>query len=91
MVGITHHRGRGYSKLGDGGFRGTHKVLGEAFSGFLHTAPGSPEGLCEGSRHGVRTMVWGRWGLRGCREGQGGWTWVEGEAYPAHCEWNSAG
>ena len=68
MVGITYCRGQGCSELGDRGIRGAHKVLGEAFSGLLHTAPGSPEGLCEGSRH------------RGQDHGVGamGPTWISG-------------
>lgn len=36
---------QGYSELGGHGSQGAHEVLGKAFSGLLHAAPGSTEGL----------------------------------------------
>lgn len=88
--GITHHRGRGCSQLGDRGSEGLTRSWGR-LSGLLHTAPGSPEGSVREADMESGPQCGGDGAYVDVGRGSGGWTWVEGEAHPAHCEWNSAG
>ena len=74
-LAITHlvllPRGQCSSELGRHGSRRAHQVLGKAFSGLLHAAPGATEGLCEGSKYSSQLPRCGE--ERGCC-----WCWVAG-------------